>query len=254
MPFRYWVRPTPYNALLQAHTMPVPPTYYVLVPFVALDPTCLGFTQSASRPGCRTAASLNTHNKGLEKDSGSSCMIWLTFLLSALIGRSISWSLPWLIALRRRSILYVAWTTVANLMIFHRTGNKRLPQPCFATNYMSRTLPGQSLHVPPAFLDRSVAFALWRFCFTWNLRRVPLVLGLFLVTGYSTTVERPSFPRLDHPGFSAEPPIWIRGNGPHWCLCLRPQSPPPKYWESLKFLRTGWKGESASWQLSLLPS
>ena len=29
--------------------MPFPPTYYVLVPLVALDPTCLGFTQSASR-------------------------------------------------------------------------------------------------------------------------------------------------------------------------------------------------------------
>ena len=31
--------------------------------------------------------------------------------------------------------------------------NKRLPQPCFATNYRIRTLPGQSLDVLPEFLD-----------------------------------------------------------------------------------------------------
>ena len=44
------LRPMPYSALSQAHTMPVPPNYCVLVPHVALDPTLLGSTLSASRP------------------------------------------------------------------------------------------------------------------------------------------------------------------------------------------------------------
>ena len=33
-------------------------------------------------------------------------------------------------------------------------------------NYMSKTLPDQSLHMDPKFLDRSVGFALWKFCLT----------------------------------------------------------------------------------------
>ena len=40
--------------------------------------------------------------------------------------------------------------------------NKRLPQHCFATNFMSRTLRDQSLYELPEFFDQSVVFALSR--------------------------------------------------------------------------------------------
>ena len=37
------------------------------------------------------------------------------------------------------SILYVAWTTVANWTNLRRTNNRKLPQPCSATTHQSRT-------------------------------------------------------------------------------------------------------------------
>ena len=42
---------------------------------------------------------------------------------------------------------------LANLMNLHRTRNRRLPQPCSATNYIGRILLGRSLCGPPRFLD-----------------------------------------------------------------------------------------------------
>ena len=61
-------------------------------------------------------------------------------------------------------LLYVAWILVANSTNLRRTKNSRLPQPCSATNYKSRTLPNQCLCAFPEFWGLSVAFALHRFC------------------------------------------------------------------------------------------
>ena len=59
------LRPMPSSALPQAHTMPSPPTYCVLVPCVALDPTWLGSISLAAR--YRTAACSTTLSQGFEK-------------------------------------------------------------------------------------------------------------------------------------------------------------------------------------------
>ena len=124
-----------------------------------IAPTLWRFTLLASRPVIELRPVQTRSIKAWKRSRQLVGMIWLQLLLSAPTGKRIFWLLPWLVALRMRSLLYVAWTAVANLMILRRTRNKRLPQPCSATNCMSKTLPDQSLHVPPEFLDRSVVFS-----------------------------------------------------------------------------------------------
>ena len=51
----------PYNALLQTHTMPFPPTYH------GLGPDLVGIRSISLPARYRTTASSNTLNKGLEK-------------------------------------------------------------------------------------------------------------------------------------------------------------------------------------------
>ena len=80
------LRPMPCHALLQAHTMPFPPTFYVVVPYVSLDPTWLGFAQSASRPGTELPPVRAHSPKALRRFRQLECMIWFPFLFSALIG------------------------------------------------------------------------------------------------------------------------------------------------------------------------
>ena len=160
----YWSTSDPYfqmtKLLTKLRPMPFsePPAYNVLVPCVALVLTWLVSTNCRLFEHAQPRAS-----RRFRQLVGK---ILLQSLLSAPTGKRNFWLLPWLVALRRLSTLYVAWTAVANLMIHHRKRNKRLPQPCFATNYVSRTLHGQSLYVPPKFLDRSAGFALWKFCLT----------------------------------------------------------------------------------------
>ena len=156
-------RQMPYNALLQARTMPFPPAYYALVLRVALDPTCLRSIISAPRAATELPPTRTHSPKAWRRFRQLVNMILLPFLFSAPNGKSNSWSVPWLMALWRRSIMCVARTTVANLMNLYRTKNKRLSQPCFATNYRSTTLPNKYLHAFPKFLDGSVAYALRRF-------------------------------------------------------------------------------------------
>ena len=102
------MRCMPYNALMQARTMPVPPASHALAPCVVLDPTFVESTLLAFPTNYRTASNSDTLNNCLAKIRELMDMSLLPFLLS------------------------VVWTTVANLMNLHKTRNKRLPQPCFA--------------------------------------------------------------------------------------------------------------------------
>ena len=146
------LRQLPYSSPPQAHTMPSPPTYYVLVPCAALDLTWLGSTLSAFRPAIELPRVRTRSAKALRRFRQLVGMTLLQFWLSAPTGNRYFWLFPWLVALRRPSILYVAWTAAASLMILHRTTHGCLFLAS-RQNYMSKTLPDQSLHVPPKFLD-----------------------------------------------------------------------------------------------------
>ena len=51
------------------------------------------------------------------------------------------------VALRMRSMWYVVWAAMANLMILHRTRNRKLPQAYSVTNNMGRILLDRYPHM-----------------------------------------------------------------------------------------------------------
>ena len=63
---------------------------------------------------------------------------------------------PWPVAPRTLSILSVAWTVIANLVMLRRIRSRRLLLDYFVTKYMSRTLLGLSPYEPRKFWGRSV--------------------------------------------------------------------------------------------------
>ena len=86
--------------------MPFPPTYYAFVSVCGFGSDLLGIHSISLAARHRTAASSNTLIQGLEK-----------------IQEARGYDLAPIFALR--SILYVAWTTVANLMNLHRTKKQK---------------------------------------------------------------------------------------------------------------------------------
>ena len=86
----------------------------------------------------------------------------------------------WLVAPRMRSIWYIVWTTMANLMRHHRTRSRKLPQTYSVTNLLYRTSLDQSPYGPPKCWDRSAVIKLRTSCTTWNLYRELLVPGSLL--------------------------------------------------------------------------
>ena len=94
----------------------------------------------------RAAACSTTLNQGLEKIQAVRGKTSLLFSLSLLTGRKNFLLLPWLVAPRMLSILFVAWTMMANLMKPRRIKNTRLPLDYSVTNYMSRILLVLSLY------------------------------------------------------------------------------------------------------------
>ena len=122
-----------------------------------LGPDLVGIHSFSLAGRYRTAACSNTLSQDLEKLQAAR-----GYDFAPIFALSSEWEKKILAPSMARSTAD-AFTVVTNLMILHRTRNKRQPQHLFATNYMSRTLPDQSLYEPPEFLDRSVVFALWRF-------------------------------------------------------------------------------------------
>ena len=107
------LRPMPYSSPPQEHTMPSPPTFYVLVPCAALDLTWLGSPLSASQPAIELPPVRTRSAKAFRRFRQLVGMTSLQFSLSAPTGKRIVWLLPWLVALRKPSIFCVAWTAVA---------------------------------------------------------------------------------------------------------------------------------------------
>ena len=112
----------PYNAI---------PTNILYVGSVCgLGPDLVGIHSISLAARYRTAACSNTLNQGHQKNQAARGYDFApTSALSSECG------LPWLGALRKLSILYVAWTAMADLMILFRARSKRLPQPCSVTNF-----------------------------------------------------------------------------------------------------------------------
>ena len=113
------------------HTMLFPPACWALVPCVALVLTSLVSILSASRPA-------------IELPRGPVRLILLRFLRSAPTGKWNSLLPPWLVAPRKRSVLFVLWTAMANLMRYHRARSRSLPQAYSGTKYKSMILLDRS--------------------------------------------------------------------------------------------------------------
>ena len=141
----------PYSVLLQDHTMLFPPTYQVLGPCVALVLTCMVFTPSASRPALELPRVRTRSAKAFRRSKQLVSMTSLLSSRSALFGTKNFLLLPWLSALRKRSIRRAAWTAMANLMTLHKTRNRRLPQPCSATHYIGSISLDRSPYELPKF-------------------------------------------------------------------------------------------------------
>ena len=88
----------------------------------------LASTLSASRPAIELPRVRTRSAKALRRSRQVEGRILLLFLRSAPTVKRNFLLLPWLVAPRKHSILYVVWTTMARLTIFHLTGNRRLPQ------------------------------------------------------------------------------------------------------------------------------
>ena len=148
----------PYNAI---------PTGLLCVGSVCgLGPDLLGIHTLSLAARYTTAANSNTLTKGLEKIQAAR-----GYDPAPIFALNSDWEEKFLNPSMARSTVE-AFDMVCclehsgKLDESPQNKNKRQPQPCFATNYMSRTLPGRSLFVPPEFLDQSVAFALRRSCLT----------------------------------------------------------------------------------------
>ena len=148
------LRPMPYSALLQARTMPFPPTHSALAPCVALDPTRLEFILVASRHalGERPVRTLSIK------------------ALAPIFALSSDWEKKFLISSMAHCTAE-AFNTVrclghSGMLDESPLKKQRLPQLCSVTNNLRRTLLGLSPYVLPEFLDQSVAFALRRCCST----------------------------------------------------------------------------------------
>ena len=148
------LKPMPNSVLLQDHTMLFSPAYKVLIPCVALFLTWLVSTLSASRPDIELRVRIRSA-KAFRRSKQLERVYLLLSLRSAPSGTRNFLLLPWLVALRKRSMWYVVWTATANLMIFHRTRNRRLPQPWSATNQRGRILLDRSPYGPPRYQSLS---------------------------------------------------------------------------------------------------
>ena len=127
---------------------------------MALVLTWLVSILSASRPAIELPRYRTRSTKDLRRSRLPERLILHLVLHSAPIGKRNFLLPPWLVALQMRLILYVVWTTMANLMRSHRTKSRRLPQAYFVTNYIHRILLDQSPYGPPRFQDRSAVIKL----------------------------------------------------------------------------------------------
>ena len=98
------LRPMPYNAPLQVHTMPFTPTYYVSVPCVELKLTWLGLTPSASRAALELPPARMRSANFLRRFSQLESMTLLLSLIPAPSGRRNFLHLLRPVALRMRSL------------------------------------------------------------------------------------------------------------------------------------------------------
>ena len=150
--------------------------------------------------------------------------------------------LPWLVALRKRSICTVVKTTMANLMVLHRTRNRRLPAGFWWTDLFKglqgsgtdQSLPScrhssshdfrRVLSVLGSLLvflaSSATEFARLK-VFTLRIRTNPtLSLSLFqynecpcLYDVFGSFGDRYFISTNDHLGVPAKPPSWYCGDG-----------------------------------------
>ena len=131
-----------------------------------LGPDLVGILSISLAVRYRTAACSNTLSQGLEKIQAAR-----EYDFAPVLALSSIWEKEFLTPSRVRSTAD-AFNIVRCLD--HKGKLDESPQdkkqkaatPCSATNYTGRTLLDRSPCGPPGFLDRSVAFALWRFCLT----------------------------------------------------------------------------------------
>ena len=132
-----------------------------------LGPDLVGIHSVSLAVRFRAAACSTTLNQGLEKiQAARGCNFAPIFAVSLLTGRKKFLHLPWLVAPRTLSILFVAWTMMVNLMKLHRIRSRRLPLDYSVTDYMSRILLDLSPYGPPKFWDQSAVIELQTSCTT----------------------------------------------------------------------------------------
>ena len=166
--------------------------------------------------------------------------------------RKNSRNLPWSITLWRRTKLFVAWITVAKLMTLSQS--RTLPNQCLYVppEFLGPVSRFRIAHIMPQANRASRASRPWLTVGLlrtfWNglctahrfhaegeaqcldeldsvfdtTKNAVQLFGLSMVTIYCATTERPSFSRLDHPGFSTKPPTGNRTDGCHRCHRPRP--------------------------------
>ena len=99
-----------------------------MVPCVALVLTWSVSTLSASRPAIELPRVRTRSTMDLRRFRQPERLILLLSLRSAPTWKRNFLLPPWLATPQKRSILYVVWTAMANLMRYHRTRSRRLPQ------------------------------------------------------------------------------------------------------------------------------
>ena len=156
----------PFSVQLQDRTTLYRLTFLELAPYVVLVLTWWVFTPSALRLAIELQHARPRLPKALRKSKRLVDTIAVLFSLCLPSGRKSSLHPPWPVAPRTLSILFVAWTMMANLMKLRRIKSRRLLLDYFWTNSMNKTLLGLFPVEPRESWDRSVVIVLLTSCST----------------------------------------------------------------------------------------
>ena len=136
------LRPMPCNALLQAHANAIPTNLLCVGSVCGLGSDLVGIHSLSLAARYRTAGCSNTLIQGLQKIQAAREYEFAPMFALSSDWEKNFWCLPWLVALRMPFTLYGVWTTLANLMMLHKTKGERLPQLHSVTNYSRMILLG----------------------------------------------------------------------------------------------------------------
>ena len=174
-----------FSAQQQARTTLYRLPFLELAPNVVLVLTWWVFTPWALRLAIELQHARPHLAEALKRSIRLVDTIALLFWLFLPSGRKNFLFLLWPTAPRMLLMLFVVWTVISHLMMFHKKTSRRLLLDYFLTNSINKTLLDLSPVAPRKSWDRSVVIVLLTSCSTWKLvsraSRLGLIVGFLRI-------------------------------------------------------------------------